>query len=194
MDIFESLREMFYSYIHHTAYKIISFFIDKKEINREPLIIDNEDVKILSVFTTSKSDTLSKSDIDNIQKYIKNNIEYTDDVFEKCSYDSAIVINFKFKNESYSLYVDKMESTKDDHSDINHKPRFLAANVHKEEEKIDVTGKMKEIHGHSRNFYEHIPDALHKDKVIKMHLEDHLGENDNLRIFDSMGNEHTYEF
>jgi hypothetical protein len=93
-------------------------------------------------------------------------------------FPEPVAITFKFMNESYTMCVDKFESTNKDHAEVVKQPGILSASI--VEDDTDVTSKLREIHGHTKNYYMHIPDTV-KDLSI-------IGREKTLHIYDMMGN------
>lgn len=133
--------------------------IHKKNI--DSFIIDNNDIEILHL----------SHDIDkeNVFYYIRHHIMYTDDTFIPIhSLDEPLAVKFKYLNETYTIYLNKLISKNNEHSVIYKEPKILYAvmNSHTDNNEIHITDEIVELHGPTRNFYNHIPDIVPFSKVL----------------------------
>ena len=165
--------------LQNIIFRILDCFRQSKKV--DPFILDDcEDVKIVDVYP--KIDN-----IENAYKYLKHHILYTDDTFDKIYFDNPIFIKFKYMNECYTICVQKFESTYTTHLNIIKEPKLLSAVVYdKNDNEINITDKAREIHGHTRNFYEHIPDVITDRSII-------FNFKGKLNTYDMMGNYKTYK-
>jgi len=148
---------------------LTNLFVDKKIANS--FIITDKDVEILEIN--------KNVDTENLLKYLKHHIMYTEDKFNKTYFDSPLIVKFKYQNEIYIIHLNKLECKNIDHSVIFKEPKFLSAVIKDE----DITKKLQELHGPSRNFFKHILDAV---SDIHLLLSNYHGK---LQIFDMMGQE-----
>lgn len=129
-------------------------------------------------------------DLDNIIKYLKHHIMYTDDNFHKLYFiDEPLIIRFKYQNEIYQMCLKQLECNNTDHSVIKKESKCLSAIVKLNDDDDDgicITDKFVEFHGPERNFFTHIPDCITDFSII---LKDYKGK---LCIFDMMGNQQIY--
>lgn len=102
--------------------------------------------------------------------------------FSTQAFSSPLFVRFKYINEIYQICLVKLESTKDDHKPIEELPRYLSGTIITNGgTEICVTQKLKEFQGFTRNFFKHIPDAIHDLSHL---FKEHSGE---LHTFDMMG-------
>jgi hypothetical protein len=148
----------------------------------DSFIITEDDIEIL--------DLTKEVDRDNLIKYLRHHIMYTDDVFHPMYFfDGPLVVRFKYQNETYQICLKQLESKNNEHSVVMKEPKYLSAVVKNSdiEEGICITEKIVELHGPTRNFFNHIPDSVSDFSVI---LRDHKGK---LHTFDMMGNQKIHE-
>ena len=166
------------NYIVGLYFYMYNFFNNKSsEKKRESLIVTDTDIKILET---------TLEDSKNLLNYLRHHIMYTDDTFENIYFEDPIFVKFKYLNETYQICLKKLESTKDDHAEIIKNPPPLVATIRdpSDSDKVthDITEKLRELHGSTKNFFKHIPDAEHELSDI---LKEHSGKE--LHVFDAMG-------
>lgn len=163
-----------YRVFNNILYCIVYFFRWCKrgssgKVDIESLIVSDNDIKILSVNTDI--------DNDNLVKYLRHHILHSSDTFETIYFKKPIFVRFKYMNETYQICLAKLESTKDCHLDIVSNPKYLSAVVNNE---IHITDKIKELHGPTKNFFNHIPDAISDFSVL---LAEHSGKLETFNMF-----------
>lgn len=148
----------------------------------ESFIVTEDGIEILSFN--------KETDKENLIKYLKHHIMYTDDKFHKMYFfDEPLVVKFKYQNEIYQICLNQLESKNTDHSVVMKEPKYLSAviKLDDEDEGICITEKFVEFHGPNRNFFKHIPDCVSDFSVI---FKDHKGK---LHTFDMMGNQEVHD-
>jgi hypothetical protein len=184
MGIDDMLYGIFYNSFY-TITEIISkvllyFKYDNVNVVRETLIVDHSDMDI-KIISVESVDHNNNYDYDNIQNYLRHHIVDPKHNFYKTHYNNPVFITFKYINKHYKICLKSMSSTHMDHYEIEETPRILYAIV-KNHTETNVTDKIKEYHGNTKNFYSHIPDII----TDLYYLLGHEGE---LHIFDMMGND-----
>ncbi len=155
----------------------------KKET--DSFIVTKEDIEILEYSRETNKD--------NLVKYLKHHIMYTDDKFYPMYFfDDHLRIRFKYQNEVYQLCISQMECKNTDHSISIKSPKILSAVIktHENDEGMCVTKQLVECHGPDRNFFSHMPDAVSDIPVL---LKNHKGKKTELHTFDMMGNKYVYK-
>lgn len=144
--------------------------------------ITNDEITIISV-----SD--SEVDLINLQNYLNHNILHTDDVFYNVEkFPKPIMIKFKYCGEVYRLCLKSLKSKKHEHNEVVKQPRYLSVVVKNGETEIEnITERMTEFHGNTRNFFDHIPDSVFDFSLVfdDMRIEDGYS----IHTYDMSGNE-----
>lgn len=138
------------------------------------IINDTNDITILEI-SDDKVDRL------NILRYLNNNIKHTNDAFYKEVFDSPIRVKFEYLGRIYRICLSKIETSNNEHTEIEEIPKILSATV----EDTDITEIVREYHGHTKNFYKHIPDVIYDLSYI-------LELDGDLHTYDTMGNYNVY--
>jgi len=152
----------------------------KKDV--ESFIITENGIEII--------DLTKDVDRNNLLKYLRHHIMYTDDEFHPMYFlDEPLIVRFKYQNEIFQVCLNQMESKNTDHSVSIKDPKILSAVVKLDEncQGKCITEKLVEFHGPDRNFFSHIPDTVSDFSVI---LKDYKGE---LHTFDMMGNQNIHK-
>ncbi len=130
---------------------------------------------------------------DELCRYLEHHIELEGpDNFDKKTFEHPVTVRFKYRNEIYSMVLKGMTSTKDDHKEIKKTPKCLSAIIRytdsqgKTNESC-VTERIREFHGHSKNFFDHIPDVISDLDIL---LKGYKGQ---LHTYDMMGNTKVVE-
>lgn len=176
----ENILRIYISVVNLLGYKIINETTDNKQI--DSLIVANEDIQIL--------DLTKNMDKENIIKYLRHHIMYTDDEFYKMYFfDGPLIARFKYQNEIYQICLSQLESKNHEQSVVMKEPKYLSAVIKNDEndEGNCITSKFVELHGPNRNFFKHISDTVSDFSVI---LKDHKGK---LHTFDMMGNNQIHD-
>jgi len=151
---------------------LVQVLVLRRKNNADSFIVSDENINIIEITPPQESD-------ENIYLYLRHHILHTQDVFEKTYFEQPVFVKFKYLNETYRICLSKLESSSDDHLEITKSPRLLWAAV----DQKDVTDKLREFHGPSRNFFNHIPDAITDISHIlapnkgKLHTYDIMGKN-----------------
>ena len=88
----------------------------------ESFIITEDGIEILSFN--------KETDKENLMKYLKHHIMYTDDKFHKMYFfDEPLIVRFKYQNEIYQICLKQLESKNTDHSVVMKEPKYLSAVV-----------------------------------------------------------------
>jgi len=146
----------------------------------ESLIVTEESVQVLNLSKTVDSD--------NVSKYLRHHIMYTDDKFHEMDFfDGPLVVRFKYQNETYQICLKQLKSKNNEHTVVVRQPKYLSAVIKVGDSEESITEKIVEFHGPSQNFFSHILDAVSDIEVI---LKDHKGT---LYTFDMLGRQHEIQ-
>jgi hypothetical protein len=173
-----------YRFFNNILYCIVYFFRwckhESSKIEVESFIVSDNDIKILFV-----SDGINELIIDNnnLIRYLRHHILHNSDKFENVYFDKPVFVRFKYLNETYQICLSKLESTKDCHLDIVSSPKYLSAVINDD---VYITDQIKELHGPTKNFFNHIPDAISDFSVL---LAEHTGK---LETFNMLGNKEVH--
>lgn len=176
--ILTKIRIVFNNILYTFVYYISCFRRkNNNKVEVESLIVSNPEIILI--------ETSEDVDSNNLLKYLRHNIMYTDDTFDITYFEKPIFVRFKYLNETYQICLTRLESTKDCHSDIIGTPKYLSAVINDE---VHITEKMRELHGHTKNFWSHIPDSISDFSVLfnpykgKLHTFDMIGQNKIIEI------------
>jgi len=173
-ELYNSITHIFYIFLG-------KLFVRKKTNNKvESLIVSDSSIQIINT-----NIQLNENEIDNIRNYLHHHILYTDHTFHPTYFNNFLHVKFKYQNEMYQICLTKLESTKNEHLDVISTPKYLSAVIISDEGEHCITDTIKEFHGHTKNFFKHIPDTIHDLSII---LKDHKKYNSKLHTFDMMGN------
>jgi hypothetical protein len=126
----------FFSYLFFTVDVFLS--------NKKP------EIEIIEIISREYNEPKNRK---NILKFLKNKILNSNDLFEE--YNRPVKIRFKYKNYIYCMclkFLSKRTNLK-----INSSPDIMLAQIILNDDTINVTEKIRELYGHSKNYYEHIP-------------------------------------
>lgn len=119
---------------------------------------------------------------DELSNYLEHHLDEKPADFTKKEFKHPIIVRFKYQNEIYSMCLKSMKYTRNEHKEIKPTPKYLSAIIRHGDDEICVTQRIREFHGHSKNFFDHIPDV---ENDLKKLLENHKGD---LYTYDMMGN------
>jgi len=183
----QGIFSQIYASILNFIHQFLSKFYEHKKV--ESLIVTDSDIKIICAD--------QNLDEQNLLNYLRHHILFTDDQFYVTYFDEPILVRFKYLNETYQICLKKLESTKDDHQDIICSPKYLSAIIkdpENTENTINITEHFKEIHGHTKNFFKHIPDAVHDiPSILKDYNGGLIKNGSKLHTFNMMGHENIHE-
>ena len=165
----------FMSFVNQkTAEFYLRWFGSKKKTES---LIPEKGIRIINIETLGSE--ISEEDLTN---YLEHHLNEAEPNFEKVEFDNPIYVRFKYLNEIYQMCLNGLQSTRDEHKPFKTTPKYLSAVIKHNGDEMCVTEKIREFHGHSRNFFDHIPDVVNDLNFL---LKDHQGE---LHTFDMMGN------
>lgn len=178
-----------------TIIQVNSFVVPDDQLNN---------IEIIDCSGVVNSDNLVNDLVNDLVNYLKHHILYSDTTFTEHQFDRILSVRFKYQNEIYTICLNGLHSKKTEQTNVVKEPRILSAiiegevrnegevksegEVKNEETNIDVTEEIVELHGPTRNFFKHIPDAIFDPAHI---LTKYNGFR--LRVFDMLGREYVYE-
>jgi len=165
-------------------------FIYPTKKNVTSLIVSDYNISIISVNNYSTEINIASNE--NILNYLKHHILHTNDYFEFIIFTKPLFVRFSFRNQIYQICLKGLQSIKEDQTAIKTTPKYLSAifNSDENENEYNVTEKILEFHGPTKNFFNHIPDAI-SDLTILMNFN--LNHKGKLHTFDMMGCTNIYE-
>lgn len=116
---------------------------------------NSEEQEIIEVLETSHN-----VDVENVIKYLKNNILKTEDNFKESFFREPLVVKFRHLKSVYTIALNALKSTNKDHHTILSTPSFLSAQATIDNCEKCVTNEVNEIHGPDKNYFGHIPDTI----------------------------------
>lgn len=145
-----------------------------------------EQDNVIEVIETSET-----VDLDNLLKYLRHHFMFTDESFNSVIFATPLNVRFKCDKKTHRIVLKKLNCTKKDHVDIVKLPTILSVVISKvtdteskDNDGVCITNTIVEYHGHTKNFYTHIPDAVYNfNEAIKDFS--HLGNI--VTIYDTTG-------
>lgn len=167
-----------------TQFNKLALYFYSKPANVESLIPE-DCIRIIEI-SDDHNHGLSEEELCN---YLEHHLDSDgpEPNFTKITFEHPVKIRFKHGNEIYSMCLKGMTSTRDDHKEIQTTPKYLSAVIRHGDDEICVTNRIREFHGHSKNFFDHIPDVISDLNVL---LNDCEGQ---LHTYDMMGSSKVHD-
>lgn len=135
-------------------------------------------------------------DLDNLHKYLRHHFMFTEESFNSVIFDTPLKVRFRCNKKIHKIVLKQLNCTHKNHTDIKKHPTILSAVISKlnnvcsditkgSEDDVCITDALAEYHGHTKNFYLHIPDTAYdfNDAIKEFN---HLGNT--VTIYDTTGN------